>query len=117
VYDEEWYLRLNVTMERAQLKMTFTPNFANLQQIKLVVSCAPSLDVCYIFEIATQHMLRDFGRYDTSGPEVSRRWWKRVWADGTGTVVEQISTRIAEVVRQQLESAEKRLGSEKSADA
>jgi Caspase domain len=116
-YDEEWYLRLNVTMDRAQLKITFTPRFANLQQIKLVVTCAPSLDHCYVFEIATQHMLRDFNKYDSDGPEVSRRWWKRVWAEGTGGVANQISTKIAEIVRQQLENAEKRLSGEKGADA
>ena len=115
-YDEEWHLRLNVTMDRAQLKLTFTPKFANLQQIKLVVSCAPSLDHCYVFEIATQHMLRDFNKYDSDGPEVSRRWWKRIWAEGTGDVAGQISTKIAEIVRQQLENAEKRLGGEKGAD-
>ena len=116
VYDEDWELRLNVTMERAQLKMTFTPKFANLQQIKLVVTCAPSLDNCYIFEVATQHMLRDFNKYDTNGPEFSRRWWKCAWAEGTGAIVSQISTKIAEVVHQQLESAEKRLADQRTTD-
>lgn len=112
IYDEEWLLRLNVTMERAQLKIVFTPRFANLQRIKLVVTCAPSLDHCYIFEIATQHRLRDFTKYDSYGPEVSRRWWKCTWSEGTGGIVNQISEKIAEVVRQQLESAEKRLAGE-----
>lgn len=117
VYDEEWDLYLNCTMEQAQLRITFTPKFANLQQIKLVVTCAPSLDICYIFEVATQHSLRDFGKYDFDGPEFSRRWWKCAWAEGTGSIVNQISSKIAEVVRQQLESAEKRLAGEKGADA
>jgi Caspase domain len=115
-YDEEWDLFLNCTMERAQLKMTFTPKFNNLQLIKLVVTCAPSLDTCYIFEVATQHMLRDFGKYDSDGPEFSRRWWKCVWAEGAGSIVTQISDKIADVVRQQLESAEKRLAGEKSTE-
>jgi hypothetical protein len=116
IYDEEWDLRLNCTMERAQLKITFTPKFANLQRVTLVVTCAPSLDLCYIFEFATQHMLRDFGAYDTDGPEVARRWWKCIWAEGAGGVVDQISKKLEEVVRLQLESAEKRLSGEKSAD-
>jgi hypothetical protein len=104
-------------MERAQLKMTFTPKFANLQQIKLVVTCAPSLDTCYIFEVATQHMVRDFGRYDPDGPEFSRTWWKCVWAEGTGGIVNQISAKIEKIVRQLLESAEKRLSGDKNAEA
>jgi hypothetical protein len=103
-------------MERAQLKITFTPKFANLKRITLVVTCAPSLDACYIFEVATEHLLRDFGRYDSDGPEVSRRWWKRVWAEGSGTIVDQISQKFAEVVRQQLENAEKRLSGQNGTD-
>jgi hypothetical protein len=103
-------------MERAQLKITFTPKFANLQRVTLVVTCAPSLDLCYVFEIATQHLLRDFGKYDREGPEVSRRWWKCAWAEGAGSIVDEISKKLAEVVRDQLENAEKRLSGEKSAD-
>ena len=72
-----------------------------------------SLDVCYVFEVTTQHMLRDFGEYDSDEPEVSRRWWKRVWADGTGSIVTQISTKLAEIVTHQHEDAEKRLAGEK----
>ena len=111
-YDEIWDLHLNCTMERTQLKMTFTPKFANLQRIMLVVTCAPSLDHCYIFEIATQHMLRDFGKYNSDGQEISRRWWKRAWREGAGTIASQISKKFAEVVQNQLESAEKRLADE-----
>lgn len=111
-YDEVWNLHLNCTMERTQLKITFTPKFTNLQRITLVVTCAPSLDYCYIFEVATQHMLHDFGRYDSDGPEISRRWWKCKWRDGAGTIASQISGKFAEAVRNQLESAEKRLAGE-----
>jgi hypothetical protein len=111
-YDEIWHLDLNCTMERTQLKVTFTPKFTNLQRITLVVTCAPSLDHCYIFEVATQHMLRDFGKYDSSGPEISRRWWKCAWRNGSGTIASQISGKFAEAVRHQLENAEKRLAGE-----
>ncbi len=108
-YDEVWILHMNCAMERTQLKITFTPKFTNLQRITLVVTCAPSLDHCYIFEVATQLMLRDFGKYDSDGPEISRRWWKRKWREGSGTIARQISKKFAEAVQNQLESAEKRL--------
>jgi hypothetical protein len=111
-YDEVWDLHLNCTMERTQLKIIFTPKFTNLQRITLVVTCVPSLDYCYIFEVATQHMLRDFGKYDPDGSEISRRWWKRKWREGSGGTANQISKKFAEVVRNQLESAEKRLAGE-----
>ena len=109
MYDERWELNLNCTMARAQLCVTLTPKFVNLKQIILVVSCAPSLDFCYLFEIATQHMLCDFGKFDVNGQEISRRWWKMAWSATTKNVVRQIATKLAEVVRTQLEEAEKRL--------
>src|SRR5262249_20518653 len=110
--DEIWDLHLNCTMERTQLKITFTPKFTTLQRITVVVTCAPSLDHCYIFEVATQHMLRDFGKYDSHGPEISRRWWKRAWSEGAGKIATQISTKFSDAARLQLEGAEKRLAGE-----
>ena len=111
-YEEEWGLFLNCTMERTQLKFTFTPKFYNLQRITLVVTCAPSLDHCYVFEVATEHLLQDFGKYDGDGNEITRRWWKLVWSEGVGTIAQQIAQKVATSVRQQLENAEKRLAGE-----
>jgi hypothetical protein len=108
-YVETWTLRLNCTMERAQLKITLTPKFNNLQRIVLVVSCAPSLDHCYIFEITTQHRLQDFGKFDIGGTELSRRWWKHAWTASTEGVVKQIAAKFEEAMRKQLEDAEARL--------
>ena len=108
-YVETWNLRLNCTMERAQLKMTLTPKFNNLQRIVLVVTCAPSLDYCYIFEITTQHMLQDFGTFDTGGSELSRRWWKLAWTASAEAVVQQIAAKFDEAMRKQLDEAETRL--------
>jgi hypothetical protein len=108
-YVETWNLRLNCTMERAQLKITLTPKFNNLQRIVLVVTCAPSLDYCYIFEITTQHMLQDFGKFDTDGSELSRRWWKLAWTASAEGVVRQIAAKFDEAMRKQLEDAETRL--------
>lgn len=108
-FQEKWYLYLNCAMKRAQLRITFKPKFANLQQVVLVVSCAPSLDHCYVFEIATEHLRHDFERFDDEGHEVSRRWWKLGWRDSTEGVVQQISSKLIDAVRSRLESAEKRL--------
>jgi hypothetical protein len=97
------------TMAFAQLRVTFIPKFMNLNQIVLVVSCAPSLDICYIFEATTQHMLRDFGKFDSSGQEISQRWWKADWLETTEGVIKQIAAKLDEAVRTQLEKAEERL--------
>lgn len=113
-YVETWTLRLNCTMERAQLKITLTPKFNNLQRIVLVVTCAPSLDYCYIFEITTQHRLQDFGKFDTGGRELSRRWWKLAWTASTEGIVQQIAAKFDEAMRKQLEDAETRLSKDSS---
>lgn len=72
---ETYDLSLNCSMPRAQLRVMLTPKFSALQRIMLVVTCAPSLDTCYVFEMATQHMMRDFGKFDKEGHEVVRRWY------------------------------------------
>lgn len=108
-FNEEWDLLLNCKMARTQLRITFTPKFTTLQRIVLVVSCAPSLDYCYVFEITTQHLLRDFGSFDSEGSEASRRWWKMRWGEAHKGVLSQISGKVAEILREQLETAEKRL--------
>ena len=108
-YSESWELELNCAMRRAQIRITFTPKFNSLKRIVLVVSCAPSLDNCYIFEMGTQHLLRDFGKFDETGSETSRRWWKLRWDQSTHGVEEQISQKLLETVRAQLEDAEGRL--------
>jgi hypothetical protein len=113
-YVETWTLRLNCTMQRAQLKITLTPKFNNLQRIVLVVTCAPSLDRCYIFEITTQHMLQDFGKFDAGGRQLSNRWWKLPWTESADGIVKQIATKFDEATRKQLEDAEMRLSKDAS---
>lgn len=105
-------LSLNCSMPRAQLRVMLTPKFSALQRIMLVVTCAPSLEVCYVFEMATQHMMRDFGKFDKEGHEVARRWYKFKWTDDADFVVTKISSKLAEIVSTHVENTIKRLAEE-----
>jgi hypothetical protein len=78
-------------MSRAQLRVTLTPKFSTLQRIVLVVTCAPSLEICYVLEVATQHMLHDFGKYDIDGTKAVHRWYKFDWKESTDGVVRKMS--------------------------
>ena len=78
-YRETYDLLLNCHMKRAQLTFTLTPKYRSLQMFTLVVTCAPSLEHCYVFEVIAQHSLEDFGRYDEEGEEAARRWYKFSW--------------------------------------
>ena len=108
-YRETYDLRLNCHMKRAQLKFTLTPKYRSLKMFTLVVTCAPSLDLCYVFEVIAQHSLEDFGRYDEEGEEVARRWYKFRWDENADDVVRKAVTKLKEVVRGYLERTQHRL--------
>lgn len=108
-YREVYDLRLNCEMKTAQVRFAMTPKFNSLRKVMLVVTCAPSLHRCYIFELGTQQKLSDFQKYESEGDEVIRRWYKLEWTDDTAGVANKISSRLHEIVRQQLEAIQKRL--------
>ena len=99
-------------MQRAQLKMTLTPKYFSLKQLVTVVTCAPSLQNCYVFEIGSQHSLTDFGEFDVEGHEGVRRWYKFQWSENTDGVVAKITSKLDEIVQEHLERTEQRLTKE-----
>ena len=107
-YTESEFLQLNCEMQRAQLKITLAPKFHILKQLILVVSCAPSLEHCYVFEITTQHSLRDFGKFDSFGETVVQRWYKMDWNQNTENLVRKISNQLIEIVEAHIESLTKK---------
>lgn len=102
-------LELNCQMARAQLRITFTPKFSMLRRILLVVTCAPSLETCYVFEVATLHMLRDFGKYDGDGTDAVKRWYTFEWDENTDGVIEKITNALSDIVKNHVENTAKRL--------
>jgi hypothetical protein len=98
-------LKLNCSLDKAQLKITLTPNFVSLRQLVLFVTCAPSLQTCYVFEILTQHSLRDWEVYDADGEEIVRRWYKRRWTDSAEVLADGIWGKIEEAVEKCIEVA------------
>jgi len=86
IYD----LRLNCELPEVQMKITFTPKYKCLKQYKLIVTCAPSLDTCYVFEYATVHSMTNWDSYESSGKELNRRWYKLGWKQSSSGVVKSI---------------------------
>ncbi len=68
-----------------------------------------SLEICYVFEVATQHMLHDFGKYDVDGTKAVQRWYKFDWKESTDGVVRKISDTLAMIVLNHIENTAKRL--------
>lgn len=106
---EHWDLQLNMSLKRAQLTVTLTPYFMALQKIKLVVTCAPSLERCFVFELATGHPRTDFQTFDYEGAELTRRWYKQDWGEDVEWLVEKIVSKLSETVKSQLSEAQERL--------
>lgn len=103
-------LTLNCELDKAQLKISFTPKFMTLQRFVLVVSCAPGLEACYIIEMLTRHLLRDWGVFDSEGVEVVRRWYKKAWTDSCDGLVEEIWQKMKDNLQDNIDMAVKSLG-------
>ena len=108
-YREVYDLQLNCRIKRAQIRFTFTPKYYSLKKLLVVVSCAPSLHHCYVFEMGTQHKLTDFDKFSIEGDEVVRRWYRLEWSNDAEGIVQKIASRLHEIVKTHLEQTEQRL--------
>jgi len=108
-WTEHFTLHLNCEMSRAQLKLTLTPRYIALHQLQLVLSCAPSLDQCYVFEMVTQHPRTDWDSFDRDGREIVRRWYTLGWADDVEFLTGKICEALTKSVRDHINDTSKRL--------
>ncbi|RVT93451.1 caspase family protein [Sphingomonas crocodyli] len=109
-FTERFDLSLNCQLDQAQLKITLTPKFSRLQQIVLILSCAPSLEYLYVFEIVSLHFRNDWDRFDTEGREILRRWYKLTWSDSADGLIEKIQNGLAEAARKHVDDVIQTLG-------
>lgn len=109
LYDnEDWVenfdLDLNMSMERAQVRFTLKPKFITLQKFTTVISCAPSLERCYVFAVMTRHPRTDWDGFAEEGTEIVKRWFKAPWDQSAVWIVDDVSERIESAVRTYVES-------------
>ncbi len=102
-------LNLNIKMERAQLLISLTPKFLILQKIILIVSCAPSLENCYVFELAKIYPRTDWSSYSSEGQELTRKWYKLSWREDIDWLADKIAGNIEAAVTEHVEKAAERL--------
>jgi len=101
-FDESWDLRLNCSIPRAQVRISFIPKFMLLQKLTLVVTCAPSLERCYVFAILTGHKRVDFDSFDPEGDELFKSWYKQGWTHEVEWLVDGVCAKVEEVVNSQI---------------
>ena len=107
-------LELNCSLDQAQLKLTLTPRFVSLKMFVLVITCAPSLEICYVFEMLSQHSLLDWGQFDSQGSELVRRWYKKGWTESSDGLVNQIFAKLHDAIQENVDSTAKILAEEAS---
>jgi hypothetical protein len=102
-------LELNCRMERAQIEVVLTPRHRMLQRLVLVLTCAPSLERCFVFERLTRHQRSDWEDFESGGREVTKRWYEMAWDDDLSHVVEKVASNVEEQARTHVEAVAKRL--------
>lgn len=112
-WTEDYNLNLNCSLDRAQLRISLTPHYRSLQQMKLVLSCAPSLDHCYLFEVVTLHPRIDWEKFSPSGTEAVRRWYKLEWRQPVDHVVQKICDALTKSIEEHITATAKRLSDER----
>jgi len=112
-WTEEYALSLNCSLDRAQLRVSLTPKYRSLQQLKLVLSCAPSLEHCYLFELVTLHPRTDWEKFSSSGTEAVRRWYKLEWSQSVDHVVQKICDGLTKSIQDHITATAKRLSDER----
>lgn len=108
-WTEDYTLSLNCSLDRAQLCVSLTPKYRSLQQMKLVLSCAPSLEHCYLFELVTLHPRTDWEEFSSSGIEAVRRWYKLEWRQSVDHVVQKICNGLTKSIEDHINATAKRL--------
>jgi len=113
LFNSEWAehydLTLNCTLERAQLRITLTPRYRMLQRLVLVLTCAPSLERLYLFEMLTQHPRSDWNTFDPEGREIVQRWYKIGWDESVDGLIEKICTALDDAVQEHVSEVISRL--------
>lgn len=103
-YVENYDLELNCSLNKVQLKVTLIPKFRSLEKIELIISCAPSLTHCYIFEMLKSHQLNDWDGYDYEGREINSRWYKFDWSDEPEWLAEKVVIQLKAAISDHIES-------------
>jgi hypothetical protein len=105
-------LELNCRMDRAQVQVVLTPRYRMLQRLILTLTCAPSLERCFVFERLTRHDRSDWEDFESGGREMTRRWYRMTWDADLSSLVEKIASNVEEHAQQHIEAVAKRLSGE-----
>ena len=108
-YEDVTDLHLNMEMASCQLRLSLTPQSINLKRLVLIVTCAPSIEECYVFEHAVLQSRTDFNTFADSGAVLIRRWGKQPWRTSVSSAADSIADNFNEEVKKYLNAVTERL--------
>ena len=108
-FTESWVLELNCSLPRVQMKVVFTPKFSSLNQMTMVLTCAPSLNKLYVFEFSTQNLRVDWDVFEDEGREIGRHWYSIDWDHDPAWIVDAACKRLLDAIRAHLDQTSRRL--------
>lgn len=92
--EEIWSIWINCDLPKIQMSIKMKPKFKSLKQIQSLITCAPSLNQCFVFENYYIQELKDFDKYYIPGKNVKNKWHKMKWNDQTNHIARGISKEI-----------------------
>ena len=108
----QYELKLNCDLANVQFTISLTPKYVALKRFVLVISCVPSLEVCYVMEILTQHKRTNWDEFDAEGKELVRRWYKMAWTRNTDFLISSIAERLNDAVRDSVDEIAKSISAD-----
>lgn len=102
-------LELNCSLPRIQIKIIFRPKFRSIDQISLIITCAPSINSCYIFENSMIHLRRDWESFEENGFNIVEKWYNRPWSEDITWLSRESCDRLFEYVEKHIDQATKRI--------
>lgn len=120
IYGEEFAefttLELNCSLPRVQMKVLFRPKYKSLDQFSLIVTCAPSLNSCYIFERIAKHLRSDWSSFSEDGGKIVEQWYDRAWSEDISWLAEAACDRLLDAVDKHVELTTKRIADREGGD-
>lgn len=91
----EYHVNLNCSIKEVQFQVIMLPKFRCVKKYSIVLSCIPSLEKLYIFEIVCSHKLTDWDNHG-AGSVINERWYRLDWSDDRSGIVKNLRDYIEE---------------------
>ena len=106
---DDLVLKLNLPLKKCQINLSLIPKFMSLQKMSLILSCAPSLDFLYLFEVSKSYPRVNWTNFSENGTVLSRKWYRIKWEYPVSESVSSIPGRFIAAAQDHAKSTAERI--------